>query len=131
VGASVTECKFDGYVLSTDFNALDWSDWLHMCPLPWPQVLELQVEYMHLQLQPSNGRPGVLQGCTSLRVLHLEDCIVQEADAAFAAIAALPGLRSLTLINVRDQADRAVLGDLQLLKQLTKFQFARYQFSRL
>jgi hypothetical protein len=52
---------------------------------------------MLVQLDPSEGCPGVLHDCTGLTGLHLQGCVVHDAHAATAAIASLTELQSLTL----------------------------------
>jgi hypothetical protein len=87
--------------------------------LPFLHLRKLDLKGLSVHLESSDGSPGVLQHCTNLTALSLKDCRVQDAASAFAAIAALPQLRSLSLAGTRDTAGRAVFGDLHNISQLT------------
>jgi hypothetical protein len=102
--------------------------------MPCPQLRQLSLKSGQLQLEPASDRSGVLAGCSGLTGLQLSGCAVQDPQAAFAAIAALPELRSLSLIEMED-ADLQTYGitlisggggwgfaKLQPLTRLTKLQ---------
>jgi hypothetical protein len=81
---------------------------------------------MDMQLAPAGNSPGVLQDCTRLTALRLDTCADRDPQAAFAAIAALPELRSLVLIGDEDY-DACLSGELQLLTQVTQLALDVYQ----
>jgi hypothetical protein len=68
---------------------------LDLTSLPCPQLRHLELHGLHVQFEPTDDSPGVLSGCTALRVLVLERCKLRRAHEAFAAIAALPELQHL------------------------------------
>jgi hypothetical protein len=75
--------------------------------LPCPQLRHLQVVNMSLQLDTGDGGiPGLLHVCTRLTALDVQDCVVLDTPAAFAAIAALPELQSLKVVKTVDAIGR-------------------------
>jgi hypothetical protein len=70
-------------------------------PLPCPQLCQLHLQILQLQLEATGGEPGLLHACTALTALQLQDCRVLVTPEATAALAALSQLRSLTLARVR------------------------------
>lgn len=81
---------------------------------------------LQVQLGPADGSPGVLQHCTGLTELALQQCIITGgATAAAVAIAVLQQLQSLTLAPERStQRGESVLSELQLPSQLTHLSLA-------
>jgi hypothetical protein len=90
---------------------------------------------LHLQLEPADGLPGVLQDCTGLTALHIrswQECYIQKGPlgrrhakitnnaAAFEALAALSGLRSLQLQENNGRRSLAPIPHLQGLQNLTQ-----------
>jgi hypothetical protein len=62
-----------------------------------PGLRQLRLQGLKLQLGSADGWPGVLGVCTTLTALGLQSCLLIDAPAASAAIAALPELRQLSL----------------------------------
>jgi hypothetical protein len=93
----------------------------NLTPLPnlVPQLQHLQLRGLRVQLMPSNRSPGVLHECSCLTALDLQDCRAQDADAAFATIAALPDLQSLRLLSTGLDWQAVQLSQLQSPLQLT------------
>jgi hypothetical protein len=83
------------------------------------QLRELSLKTLRVQLEPADGCQGVLRKCTGLTALSLCDCMMHDAEAATAAIAALPELQRLSLTGVHDKQDRQLPTVLQLPVQLT------------
>jgi hypothetical protein len=73
----------------------------------------LHLKALKVQIQPKGDSPGVLQRCTKLRTLALRGCAVKDPLAAFAAIAALPELRSLCVERNEDADSGCIFGELQ------------------
>jgi hypothetical protein len=69
--------------------------------LPGPQLKQLRLQYLEMQLGPADGSPGVLHDCSGLTALDIQGCGMQDVPAAAAAISALPGLQRLRLAWVR------------------------------
>jgi hypothetical protein len=115
---NVTNCSIDKCFSDTAEGIEPQAEsWLR---LPFLHLCELDLKGVTVQLEPSHSSTGVLQQCPSLVTLSLKDCTVQDASAAFAAISALPQLRSLSLTATRDPTARHVFGDLHKLAHLTK-----------
>jgi hypothetical protein len=93
---------------------------LNLYCLPCSQLRELILYRLKVQLERAGGSSGVLHDCTRLTALHLQGCIVQDADAAFAAIAALPELQCLTVTETTDAQGRLAFPQLQHPLQLTQ-----------
>jgi hypothetical protein len=112
---SITQCSIE------DAGYSEWwpDPHLNLDCLPCPQLRLLSLKYLKLQLEPAGDCPGVLQSCTRLQELNLEGCAFKDTDATFAAIAALPQLRSLCVVGV-DGSEARLSGELQLLTHLTK-----------
>jgi hypothetical protein len=93
-----------------------------LCQLPCCHLRELHLVESNVQLEPAGGYPGVLHHCTGLAALHLEDIQVQHLCAAFAAITALPELRSLSLERLYGVNDQGIsfagLGNVSKLTSL-------------
>jgi hypothetical protein len=88
--------------------------------LPCPQLSQLHLKGVTVQLEPADGFPGVLHHCTSLTALELQHCSVKDTQAAATAIAAWSGLRSLILVDFSSvEHDASIAGELQLPLQLT------------
>jgi hypothetical protein len=79
----------------------------------------LQLHGLTLQLEQAGDAPGVLHECTGLTALDLEDCLVEDAHAAFAAIAALPELQHLRMYRVSDEQEGFHFWELPHPLQLT------------
>jgi hypothetical protein len=95
--------------------------------LPCPQLRQLTLKYLQLQLEPAGDCPGLLHDCTGLQELRMRGCSAKDPQAAFAAIAALPELRSLCVVGAEgfqsiSALEAPIFGDLQLLTHLTKLQ---------
>jgi hypothetical protein len=112
--SSLTECS----IVSTT------TDKQSMRSFPCPQLHKLHLSGLEVQLGLAGGFPGVLQDCTGLTALHLQDCVVLDAAAAPAALAALPHLQSLSLAE--DSEHKGLLPDLQRLSQLTYLSLKLY-----
>lgn len=71
----------------------------------------LDLNNLKVQLQPAGDCPGVLQGCTGLKTLSVQRCLVKDPQAAFAAIAALPELDTLCIYGdeLLEEADGGCL----------------------
>lgn len=93
-------------------------DELMLRSLPCQGLRELQLTHFDVQLEPADGYPGVLHECSSLTALGLEHCSVGNADAASAALKALPQLQSLGLVLNRYSAGIGPLFPVQLPVQL-------------
>lgn len=91
--------------------------WQH---LPCPQLRNLHLEDMSLQLGPSDGCLGVLGECSSLTTLSLRECQIEEGPAGAAAITALPGLHHLA-IEIPDSKEYLFL--LAVLQQMAKLTY--------
>jgi hypothetical protein len=93
---------------------------LHL--LPCPQLRQLQLKDLHVQLAPSEGCPGVLHDCTGLTSLDLQGCWVPDMHTSMAAIAALPELQSLNMghIDISDGRGLLLLPELQHASQFTR-----------
>jgi hypothetical protein len=101
--------------------------------LPCPQLRHLHLQGLRLQLEPSNGCPGVLHDCTGLTALALQDCALEEVSDASAAIAAIPELQHLTLENnqhVFGDLSRFPLAQLQQPSMLTHLSIQSYDFDQ-
>jgi hypothetical protein len=72
-----------------------------LCQLPCPQLRQLYLEGLWVQLEPGNGYPGVLRNCSGLTALQLHECILEDLNAAIEAITALPQLESLSVCSYR------------------------------
>jgi hypothetical protein len=88
--------------------------------LPCPQLRLLSLKNLKVQLEPAGDSSGILRDCTGLTALALQACTVKDPQAAFAAIAALPELRSLCLVRHDDARDGYIFGELQPLTKLTQ-----------
>jgi hypothetical protein len=93
--------------------------YLWLSDLPCPRLLQLQLKGLVVQLQPTVGYPGVLQHCTGLTALELQNCRVQDTRAALAAIAALTGLQRLVWTGSHDDQGKLDIAELQLSSKLT------------
>jgi hypothetical protein len=91
-------------------------------PHQLPQLRQLHLQGLVVQLGPTNSSPGVLQQCNGLTALDLESCELQAPSTAVAAIAALPGLRSLRLASTH--TDRHVAAQFPVGMLLSELQHA-------
>jgi hypothetical protein len=108
----------------------DQEDPSQLHTLPCPQLRQLHLQGLNVQLAASRGLPGVLHACTGLQGLQLCGCFIQDPAESAAAIAALPGLQRLWL------KEGSVIGSaaqsLALLSQLHSLPYApRPEFRRL
>lgn len=70
--------------------------------LPGPQLEQLRLQSLRVQLHSLDDCPGVLHDCSSLTALDLDWCAVDDVPAAAAAISALTGLRHLRLAYLQE-----------------------------
>jgi hypothetical protein len=91
----------------------------HLGHLPCSQLHQLILQGMDLQLEPTFSSSGLLQDVTGLAALDLEDCLVENMPAAFTAISALPKLRHLRLMNVRDKQGGFLISKVHPMLELT------------
>jgi hypothetical protein len=77
-----------------------------------PHLRELRLDDVTVQLGAVAGCPGVLHDCSGLTALDLQECVLEDLHAAFAAIAALPELQSLQIKNCQGPADALALPEL-------------------
>jgi hypothetical protein len=91
---------------------------MQLSDLPFPQLRQLRLKGIEVQLEPTWDSLGVLHHCTGLTALELQGCRVRDARAAFAAIAALTGLQRLVLEWTRGGL-HLFWSQLQLPSQLT------------
>jgi hypothetical protein len=104
---SLAKCSIGiGFLKASVWSDLQWraklacsEDWVLLTSLPCPQLRELHLSTLKVQLEPSDGCQGVLHDCKSFTALHLEACIAADMHTAAAAIAALPELCSLTFLT--------------------------------
>jgi hypothetical protein len=98
------------------------NDWVPplLCHLPCPQLRQIHLEGLEVQLEAAGGLPGVLHDCSSLTALGLWECDLEDACAACAAIAALPELQSLQLQGIFDAAEAFPMPQLQCMTKLTQ-----------
>jgi hypothetical protein len=95
-----------------------------VCKLPCPGLRQLKMQHIDLQVQ--HGTPCALLECTSLTGLDMQNCKVQDASAAAAAIAALPELHSLSLawaggdLQAPSGSGTCLIQSLQLPSKLTR-----------
>jgi hypothetical protein len=87
--------------------------------LPCPQLQNLRLRGLPLQLQPSDGHAGVLHHCSGLTALTLDQCEIQDGEAAFAALAALPQLQHLVIEVPFNKEYLHLLPALQQMSSLT------------
>jgi Leucine-rich repeat (LRR) protein len=112
--AQMTECSFVG----------DPTGIAHLSKPPGPGLRQLQLQDISSQLQ--HGGSCVLRDCTSLTTLNMQDCMVSDASAAAASIAAMPELCSLALAwsegeskALQSASGRSLIQVLQLPSTLT------------
>jgi len=86
--------------------------------LPCPNLRELDLSFIRVQLSASSTQPGVLHSCTRLTKLTSSFCNFADGHSSLAALSALDGLQRLT---VSGSTDESVLPStvLQHLTQLT------------
>jgi hypothetical protein len=104
---------------------------LRLESLPCPQLRELRLQHIAVQLGSGEGHPSVLQGCTCLTALHLHMCntfreslIPTTSGAQWnAAILVLTELRSLRLHD-HYKASSVVLMNMWRLSKLTDLDLA-------
>jgi hypothetical protein len=116
--AHVTQCSFDGQFASCLGSELH--------DLPCPQLRQLHLQEVGVQLGAADGYPGVLHDCTGLTSLALDGCVVQDVPAAAAALAALPELQRLTLSGNVAVGWVCLLEELPQLTQLTRLSIKSY-----
>jgi hypothetical protein len=84
--SSITQCSIYAEVR----NLLQPTPHLYLDYLPCPQLRQLCLKALSVQLEPAGDSPCILRDCTGLTALALQACTVKHPQAAFAAIAALP-----------------------------------------
>lgn len=108
--AHVTQCSIDGeYASCTN---------MHSMTVACPQLRQLQLRDVGVQLGRSDGCPGVLQDCTGLTRLGLQDCTVHDGPAASEVLEALPDLQHLDLANDLVEGGMCHLAELWKLSKL-------------
>jgi len=70
--------------------------WAH---LPCPNLLELHLCKIAVQLGVSSHQPGVMFSCTQLTKLQLHDCSLLGTLQIIGALSAMPGLQQLELVD--------------------------------
>jgi hypothetical protein len=118
-GSSIKQCSIVG-----DPWPGSWGLLPELPSLPCPQLRQLSLKYLDLQLQPTYDSPRLLDACTSLTALEVEGCTVEDAQAAFDIFAALPELRSFRISGTgtyhpNNSQSETAFGDLQPLSKLT------------
>jgi hypothetical protein len=107
-------------------------DTAQVLQLPCPNLLELELALVAVQLGPTSTHPGVLHTCTQLTKLRLRACPITDWPTGLAALSAAPQLQDLQLADIQPPAGAAaavldsdqyslfssVLQDLQGLKSL-------------
>jgi len=73
--------------------------------LPCPNLRELDLAYMQVQLDASSSQPGVLHSCTRLTKLCFCKCHYIDSRSSLAALTALVGLQHLQLADTLHAAD--------------------------
>jgi hypothetical protein len=109
---NLTQCS----ISST--NALAY-DAVHLINLPCPQLRQLHLQNVRVQLEPADGCPGVLHDCSDLEALDLTGCDADDVRAAAALMPALPRLRSIVVDRVYGMPDIMLSEGAQLSVQLT------------
>lgn len=115
----ITQCSISGD--GRDPLAPDWVP--PVChSLPFPQLQQLRLYDVRVQLETAGSCAGVLNGCSGLTALDLQKCVVEDPSvAAFASIAtALPQLQSLQIDRVLDLKGVSFMPEVQRLSQLTR-----------
>jgi hypothetical protein len=92
-----------------------WAAEVELQGLSCPQLRQLCLDRISWQLEPADGCPGVLHGCTGLTALDVSTSGGRNAPATAAAIAALTDLRSLQLVLGND-----LQSNMQCPTQLTR-----------
>jgi hypothetical protein len=92
----------------------------HISNMPCPQLRRLHLKGLTAQLEAAGGSPGLLRDCTGLTALDLQRCQVSDTGAAAAAIAALPRLQCLSLLEVSDEQGNPITEHLKLPLKLTR-----------
>jgi len=110
------------HLTSLQLSVLDGT----LTQLPCPNLRELDLGLMRVQLSASSTQPGVLHSCTRLTRLMLIACTLSNGHSSLAALSALKGLQKLTLhmdpfqLPASESADHSFMHStvLQHLKQL-------------
>lgn len=105
--------------------------------LPCQHLCQLELSRCSVQLGPcpSNNQPGVLQACTAITQLVLDDCNLPGGRTSLAALSGVPALCRLRLCNLRhDEMPRHNGFDLpaavlSCLQQLTHFEVRQMDVS--
>jgi hypothetical protein len=97
--ANLRHCSIGAEQNSNEWRDIKRHPWAGLRDLPLPHLCELHLEGLELQLESADGFSGVLHDCTDLISLQIEQCQVVATPAASAAIAALPKLRHLWLLD--------------------------------
>jgi hypothetical protein len=99
---------------------------------PSLQLQSLKLTYMNVQLQPGHGSLGVLRTGLPLTQLQLSECTLCDFEEGWiAALACLPGLQHLSIVNSRTfQLLRFSMGVISGLQQLTYLELAGNQLER-
>jgi len=90
------------HLTSLQLSAVDEN----LTQLPCPNLLELDLAFIDVQLGGSSTQPGVLHSCTRLTMLRLDRCYFTSTDEYYtnslAALSALVELQHLGLMDDRD-----------------------------
>jgi len=96
--------------------------------LPCPNLRQLDLAYIKVQLDSSSTPPGVLHSCTRLTWLRLDSCYFTNTDenygSSLAALSALVELQHLALLENRDAGGSEWMPS-TVLKQLPHLTYLR------
>jgi hypothetical protein len=92
--------------------------------LPCPQLRQLYIGRLKLQLEQTESYPGALGSCTGLTALNLQQCELQDISAGIKAIAALPELQFLSLSLFKPYTGDFCFAELKQASQLTHLSLA-------
>jgi len=88
--------------------------------LPCPNLRELDLRYMQVQLSASSTQPGVLHSCTRLTQLLLHHCPFANGHSSLSALSSLVGLQHLAIMAVAHGSTDASLMPPTVLQHLTQ-----------